>query len=144
MPLLTPLQSINARLADDARQAANHIANASVIANRMVAAMLQLNDEQLTAWLNSQPPEYTKALFAAHGQLGSAINSAGDVAQAVLSESGVTVNIPAVDVRSVADKLADQRRVLSFVDGLFAVSTLPEPEPELEPHFSTAPSDLDE
>jgi L-fucose isomerase-like protein len=128
MPLLTPLQTINARLADDARQCANHIASASAIANRMVAAMLSLDDEQLTAWLNSQPREDVEALLAAHGQLGEAINAAATVAQAVLNESGMSANIPPVDVRSVAEKLADQRRVLTYANGAFTVTALP-PEP---------------
>lgn len=132
MPLLTPLQTINARLAGDASSAANHIANAAVLANRMSASMLALDDEQLTAWLNSQSRTDVEILLAAHGQLGQAINAAALVAQAVLNESGMSANIPPVDVRSIEDKLADQRRVLTYANGAFAVATLP-PEPEPEP-----------
>jgi len=136
MPLLTPLQTINARLAGDASSAANHIVNAAVLANRMSASMLSLDDEQLTAWLNSQPREDVEALLAAHGQLGEAINDAALVAQAVLNESGMSANIPPVDVRSVAEKLAAQRRILSIDNGVFTVTTLPletKPEPAPEP-----------
>ncbi len=132
MPLLTPIQSINAALAADARACASHLANASILTNRMVSAMLALDDAALTEWLNSQPPQDTTALFAAHGMLGEAINSAAQIAQSVLIESGVSVNIPQVDVRSVAEKLASNRRVLSFENGVFGVTTLP-PEPEPEP-----------
>lgn len=132
MPLLTPLQTINARLAGDASGAANHIANAAVLANRMSASMLALDDKQLTAWLNSQSRTDVEILLAAHGQLGQAINAAALVAQAVLNESGMSANIPPVDVRSIEDKLADQRRVLTYANGAFAVATLP-PEPEPEP-----------
>ena len=132
MPLLTPLQTINARLAGDASSAANHIANAAVLANRMSASMLAMDDDQLTAWLNSQSRTDVEILLAAHGQLGQAINSAATVAQAVLNESGMSANIPPVDVRSVPEKLADQRRVMTYENGAFAVTTLP-PEPEPEP-----------
>ena len=132
MPLLTPLQTINARLAGDASSAANHIANAAVLANRMSESMLSLNDEQLTAWLNSQSRTDVEILLSAHGQLGQAINAAALVAQAVLNESGMSANIPPVDVRSIEDKLADQRRVLTYANGAFTVTTLP-PEPEPEP-----------
>lgn len=130
MPLLTPLQTINARLAGDASSAANHIANAAVLANRMSASMLSLDDEQLTAWLNSQSRTDVEILLSAHGQLGQAINAAALVAQAVLNESGMSANIPPVDVRSVAEKLADQRRVMTYENGGFLVTTLPaEPDP---------------
>ncbi len=132
MPLLTPLQTINARLAGDASSAANHIANAAVLANRMSESMLSLNAEQLTAWLNSQSRTDVEILLSAHGQLGQAINAAALVAQAVLNESGMSANIPPVDVRSIEDKLADQRRVLTYANGAFTVTTLP-PEPEPEP-----------
>lgn len=136
MPLLTPLQQIDAQLAETARSAANHLANAAVYANRMVFAMLALDDEALTAWLNSRPPEETQALFAAHGQLGEAINAAATVAQSVLENA---VSIPAVDTRSVPEKLAAARRVLAF-DGAFTVTTLP-PEPAEEPPAVPAASD---
>jgi hypothetical protein len=124
-----------AALADDARACASHLANASILTNRMVSAMLALDDDQLTAWLNSQPPQDTTALFTAHGLLGEAINGAAQVAQSVLSESGVAVSIPPVDVRSVAEKLADHGRVFAFEDGVFSVTTIsvPEPEPQPEP-----------
>ena len=139
MPLLTPLQSINATLADTARQCAQNLAKSSDLANRMVTAMIALDDDKLTAWLNSQPPQDTMALFTAHGLLGEAINGAASVAQAVLSESGVAVSIPAVDVRSVAEKLADHGRVFAFEDGVFSVTTIsvPEPEPQPEPEPET-------
>jgi hypothetical protein len=104
----------------------------------MVTAMIALTDDQLTAWLNSQPREDVEALLAAHGQLGDAINAAATVAQAVLNESGMSANIPPVDVRSVAEKLAAQRRILSIDNGAFTVTTLPL-EPEPEPQFDPLP-----
>jgi hypothetical protein len=130
MPLLTPNQRLNATLADDARNIAAHLAAASSRANGMVSTMLSLSDADLTDWLNSQPAEEnlspaaaTQALFAAHGKLGEAINGALTVAGAVLVSSGLPAPDAVVDVRSVADKLAAQGRVLGFNGKTFSVTT---------------------
>jgi hypothetical protein len=134
MSLLTPLTKINAALADDAKAVSNHLANSAILANRMVSAMLALDDERLTEWLNSRTPQETEEIFAAHKMLGDAINGAAQVASAVLAASGIASNIPTVDIRSVAEKLAANRRELAFADGAFAVTTLPpEPVEEDEP-----------
>jgi ABC-type transport system substrate-binding protein len=141
MSLLTPNEAINASLAADAKSAAQHIASAASLANRMVASMMQLNDHQLTAWLNSRDPADTMAIFAAHGQLGEAINGAATVASSVLSASGINYKIEPVDVRSVADKLAGAGRVLDFADGVWSVTTPPPPEPNPDDHPEPDPYD---
>lgn len=132
MPLLTQNQRLNATLADDARNIAAHLAAAINRANGMVTTMLSLSDADLTAWLNSQQPADTLALFGAHGQLGTALNGAITVAGAVLVSSGLPAPDAVVDVRSVADKLASQGRVLGFADGVFSVTTPPPQEAEAE------------
>lgn len=126
MPLLTPLQQINASLAEDARIVAAHISAAAHSANQMVQRMLALDDEQLAAWLNSQGDP--TPLFTAHGQLGEALNTASSVADDVLTESGLPSNITTVDVRSVADKLADQYRAIELTESGWQVNQLPQPE----------------
>jgi hypothetical protein len=125
MPLLTQNQRLNAQLADEARDIAAHLSAAAVKANNMVGIMLALSDADLTDWLNSQPPQETLALFGAHGQLGEAVNGAITIAGAVLSASGLPAPAASVDIRSVAEKLAAQGRVLDFTDGVFTVSTPP-------------------
>ena len=131
MPLLTQNQRLNATLADDARNIAAYLAAASTRANGMVATMLSLHDADLTDWLNSQPPQETLALFAAHGQLGEALNGALAIAGSVLASSGLPAPETLVDVRSVAEKLADQGRVLSVsAEGVFSVANIPPVEPE--------------
>ena len=129
MPLLTQNQRLNATLADDAKNIAAHLSAASSRANGMVATMLALDDEALTNWLNSSPPQDTLDLFTAHAQLGSALNGAIAVAGAVLESSGLSAPSALVDIRSVAEKLASQGRVLDLTDGVFSVTT-PAPEPE--------------
>jgi len=121
MPLLTATESINAAFAETARQCALHIASAASLANQMVSAAMALPDDELTAWLNSKPAADMTALFTAHGTLGTALNASA----AALPASGVTVTIPPVDVRSVADKLASAGRVLAFSNGAFSVTTTP-------------------
>jgi hypothetical protein len=130
MSLLPPSQLTNASIALSAQQCANHISSAAVLAGQMTQAALSLDDEVLTAWLNSRPPQETQHLFAAHEALGVSINSAADVAAAALASSGIPANIQRVDVRPVAEKLADQRRVLEFDGGKFIVTTLPPEEVE--------------
>jgi len=133
MPLLTPNQKINSILADDAVNIASHLSAAAQRANSMVNATLSLDDEALTSWLNSQPPQEIGALFQSHYELGVALNSAITLAGAVLAESGIDAPTTTVDVRSVPEKLADKRREFAFENGEFFVTTLPpEPEPELE------------
>jgi len=133
MPLLTPNQKINSILADDAVNIASHLSAAAQRANSMVNATLSLDDEALTSWLNSQPPNEIMALFQSHYELGVAVNAAINLANAVLAESGIDAPTTTVDVRSVPEKLADKRRVFAFENGVFSVTTLPpEPEPEVE------------
>lgn len=131
MPLLTTNQQINAGLVATGMQCANHLASAAVLVNRMVTDITALSNGELTAWLNSQESSEMLALFTAHGQLGSAINTAAIIAGTVLADSGITLVIPECDVRSVADKLAPSR-ILAFVDGVFSVTDAPTPEPEEE------------
>lgn len=130
MPLLTTHQRINAGLAEDARNIAAHLAAAAHKANGMVQTMLDLDDAALTNWLNSQAPQETLGLFAAHGQLGEALNAALTVAHAVLESSGLTAPETSVDIRSVAEKLASKGRVLGFDNGVFSVTTPPPADPE--------------
>jgi hypothetical protein len=117
-----------------AQSIAAHLAACAALANRMHQIPLAADDATLTAWLNQQAPADTQALFAAHGQLGEIINAASQIAAGVLSQWGITPNISAVDVRSVPEKLADQRRTLDLTESGFVVTTLsPEPEPEPQP-----------
>ena len=74
-----------------------------------------------------------QSAFEAHGMLGQAINSAASVAGAILGQWGVTIDIPAVDVRSVPEKLADQYRAIGHDGAAFAVIDLPRPDPLPDP-----------
>lgn len=101
---------ITADIDADAQSIANHLASAAVLTNKMTERVLALSDADLTAWLNSQGDP--TPLFAAHGQLGEAINAAAQVATGTLNQWGLEPTIPTVDVRSVSQKLAAQNRAI--------------------------------
>ena len=148
MSLLTPTESVTARIAADAGALAAHLRNAIVLANRIVSHVLDLPTDQLNEWLNARPLEQRFAEFSSHGITGDALNEA-----ATSSEFATGVadgSLGRVDVRSVADKLLDQGRTLEVIDGAFVVADIPVPEPEPEPvpepepNSPTAPADAAE
>ena len=67
MPLLTPNETITARIAADAEQLAAHLRNAIVLANRIAGHALDLPTEQLDEWLNARPIQQRLDEFASHG-----------------------------------------------------------------------------
>lgn len=108
-----------------AQQVANHLASAAVLTNKMTERVLELSDEDLAAWLNSQGDP--TPLFTAHGQLGEAINAAAHVATGTLNEWGLEPTIPTVDVRSVPQKLAAQNRAIVVDSSGWQVVPIPPP-----------------
>jgi hypothetical protein len=128
MKLLTPTTRISAGLAATTADLARHLASAAVLTDRLAADLLARDDDSLAAWLNAQSPQDVQALFGAHAIVGEALNGAATVITGVLAESGVPVQIPPVDTRPVADKLATQRRTLTHNGTAWLVTTEPEPE----------------
>ena len=131
MSLLTPTESVTARIAADAGALAAHLRNAIVLANRITGHALDLPTEQLNEWLNARPLEQRMAEFSSHGDMGDALNDA-----AMVSEIATGVpdgSLGRVDTRSVGEKLAVQNRELEIIDGAFVVTDLPAPQPEPEP-----------
>jgi hypothetical protein len=127
MSLLTPTESVTARIAADAQQLATHLRNAIVLANRITGHALDLPTDQLNEWLNARSLEQRFAEFSSHGITGDALNEAAfnsEIATGAPNES-----LGRVDTRSVADKLLDQGRTLDIVDGAFVVADIPEEEP---------------
>jgi hypothetical protein len=140
MPLLTPTESVTARIAADAAGLAAHLRNAIVLANRITGHALDLPTPELNEWLNARPLEQRYEEFTAHGFTGDALNEA-----AVNSESATGApngSLGRVDTRSVGEKLLDQGRTLEVIDGAFVVADIK--QLEAEPHFSTSPSDFAE
>jgi hypothetical protein len=127
MSLLTPTESVTARIAASAQQLASHLQSAIVLANRITGHALDLPTPELNEWLNARPLEQRFAEFTSHGVTGDALNEA-----AASSEFATGVpdgSLGRVDTRSVADKLLEQGRTLDIIDGAFVVTEIPEEEP---------------
>ena len=136
MSLLTPTESVTARIASDAVALASHLRNATHLANRIVGHVIDLPTAELSEWLNARPMEQRHEEFSSHGDMGDALNDAAMVSE--IATGSPDGSLGRVDIRSVLDKLLDQGRTLDIVDGAFLVADIPQPEPEPEP----APSDL--
>jgi hypothetical protein len=127
MSLLTPTESVTARIAADAGALAAHLRNAIILANRITGHALDLPTTELNEWLNARPLEQRFAEFSSHGETGEALNEAAynsEIATGTPVES-----LGRVDIRSVAYKLLDQGRTLDIIDGAFVVAEIPEEEP---------------
>ena len=126
--LLTPTETVTARIAADAGALASHLRNAIVLANRITDHALDLPTAELNEWLNARPLEQRLAEFSSHEETGGSLkfeaSSSEDATGLAYSSLG------RVDIRSVADNLAAQGRTIEIVDGAFVVADLPQPEPE--------------
>jgi len=131
MSLLTPTESVTARIAADAGALAAHLRNAIVLANRITGHALDLPTPELNEWLNARPLDQRIAEFFAHGITGDALNDAADASEDATGAPNESLG--RVDTRSVAYKLLDQGRRLEVIDGAFMVTDNPQPEPEPEP-----------
>ena len=131
MSLLTPTESVTARIAADAGALAAHLRNAIHLANRITGHVLDLPTPELNEWLNARPLDQRFAEFSSHGETGEALNEAA--ASSEFATGAPNGTLGRVDTRSVLDKLLDQGRTLEVIDGAFVVADIPQPEPEPEP-----------
>jgi hypothetical protein len=127
MSLLTPTETVTARIAADAGSLAAHLRNTIVLANRITGHALDLPTPELNAWLNARPLEQRFAEFTSHGVTGDALNEAA--ASSEFATGAPVESLGRVDTRSVLDKLLDQGRTLDIIDGAFVVTEIPEAEP---------------
>ena len=126
--LLTPTETVTARIAADAGALASHLRNAIVLANRIVDHALDLPTAELNEWLNARPLEQRLTEFTSHEETGGSLNFAASSSED--ATGAAYLSLGRVDIRSVADKLAAQGRTIEIVDGAFVVADLPQPEPE--------------
>lgn len=131
MSLLTPTESVTARIVADAGALASHLRNAIHLANRITGHALDLPTAELNEWLNARPLEQRYEEFSSHGDMGDALNDAAMVSE--IATGAPDGSLGRVDIRSVLDKLAAQGRTLDIVDGAFVVADIPVPEPVPEP-----------
>ena len=121
----------------------NYAASATHL-NAIVRDLLALDDADLAEFANDIGPTALNELTTLHLEHGTAITELSAVAAATLAASGTIWPASVVDVRPLSEKLAEQGREMIFVDGVFSVSQLPQPEsapaPESEPESITEPS----
>lgn len=119
MSLLTPTESVTARIASDAAVLAAHLRAAIHAANSIVKQALDLPTAELNDWLNARPLGQRLAEFASHGTTGVALNAAA--AESEMATGADTGSLGRVDVRPVPEKLAEQGRTLSITADGFLV-----------------------
>lgn len=130
MPILTPSQAALGRIESATKEFETRLASCATVGNRMVQILLDLSDADLSEALNLLEAQYAGSggaagRFAKHGQSGECVNTAIANAAELLERAPRAQ----IDVRSFAEKLADQRRTISFDGTTWTVSTLPPPEP---------------
>lgn len=101
--------------------AGNYNAAASHL-NTITNDLLALGNDDLAAFCNEQGPIGLTELTDLHLEQGTAINGLSAGVSDMLADSGIPWPASLVDVRPLSEKLAEQGRELSFVDGAFQVS----------------------
>jgi hypothetical protein len=124
--LLPPNLTTSIALAEATRQIAFHVSSAARLANRLSETLLNLDDESLAEWLNTNGPA-AQSLFAAHGTFGDMLNTAAETIDGVLGGSGIISPIPRVDTRPFPEKLAGRGRGIVVSKGVVSVGPAPTP-----------------
>ena len=128
MPLIqSPSQAAAASILSRVQNLAGNYNAAASHLNAITNDLLALDDADLAAFTNEQGVAGLNELTTLHAEHGAAITELSAAAAATLADSGVAWPASVVDVRPLSDKLAEQGREMTFADGVFAVSQLPEP-----------------
>jgi len=138
MPLQTPTALIAAQITECAVNARSHYVAAARQLNAITHSILNLPNDQLADFGNALGPAEMELLTSSHFAQGVALNALIDGINTVLSASGIPPITASVDIRPLAEKLAEQRREIVLTDGIFAVVDFP-PEPESQPEPAPEP-----
>ena len=134
MPLIqSPSQAAAASILSRVQHLAGNYNAAASHLNAITNDLLALDDADLAAFANEQGPAGLNELTTLHAEHGAAISELSAAAAAMLGDSGVPWPASVVDVRPLGEKLAEQGREMTFADGAFSVSQLPQPEPAPQP-----------
>ena len=127
MPLI---QSKSAAAAASILSRVQHLAGnynaAATHLNAIVQDVLAMSDADLAEFCNNLGPQGLGELTTLHAEHGAAITELSAAAAATLADSGVTWPASVVDVRPLSDKLAEQGREMTFADGVFDVTPIPQ------------------
>ena len=129
MPLIqSPSQAAAASILSRVQSLAGNYNAAATHLNAIVRDVLAMDDDNLAAFANEQGPAGINELTTLHAEHGAAITELSQAAAATLADSGVAWPASIVDIRPLSEKLAEQGREMTFADGVFAVSTITEPD----------------
>lgn len=149
MPLIqSPSQAAAASILSRVQHLAGNYNAAATHLNAIVRDVLALSNEDLFEFANDIGPTGLNELTTLHLEHGAAVTELSAAAAATLADSGFAWPASVVDVRPLGEKLVEQGREMTFADGVFAVSQLPQPEsapapapePESESELITEPS----
>lgn len=130
MPLIqSPSQAAAASILSRVQHLAGNYNAAASHLNAIVQDVLAMSDADLAEFCNDLGPQGLGELTTLHAEHGASITELSQAAAAMLFDSGIVWPASVVDIRPLGEKLAAQGRTLTFVDGVFSVQPLPEPEP---------------
>lgn len=134
MPLIqSPSQAAAASILARVQHLAGNYNAAGTHLNAIVQDVLAMSDADLAEFCNDLGPQGLGELTTLHAEHGASITELSQASAAMLFESGIVWPASVVDVRPLGEKLAEQGREMTFADGVFAVSQLPQPEPAPQP-----------
>jgi hypothetical protein len=126
MPILSPLYKISADFLQKSSQVFGLLITSANQLNSMVTDLINLDNQSLEDWLNSQSIVDISALFTAHAQIGINLNNAILIAADQLEKSGISVNYTTVDIRPFQEKILTTKRTVEFIEGKFTVKDIEE------------------
>lgn len=130
MPLIqSTAQATAAEIIGDIEHLAGCAVASAIHLNSITARILALPNDDLAEFGNSLGPQEMQSLTTLHGLQGERVNALVDGINAIHATIGKPPIGSNVDVRPLAEKLAEQFRAITMDEsGVFSVIDLPRPE----------------
>lgn len=124
MQLVHPSAQTDIKLLSLTSDLCAHLSEAAARLNAQSNLILEMSDENLSAWLQSKGADIG-LILEAHIAAATAVNTALEIASATAKTSGADVQDRRAESRSLVDRLADQGRQLNF--DTLTISATPQP-----------------
>ena len=133
-------QLTSSRILDSIVTAQSHLSAAVYQLNQINRTILDLNDSDLADFGNHLGFEDMQNLSGLHAVYGGNLNDLVAGLDGVLDSASYPLSGHSVDIRPLAEKLAEQNRKIEVSDaGAFSVVQIPLPEPVVEPVVEPEP-----
>jgi hypothetical protein len=127
-------QLTSSRILDSIVTAQSHLSAAVYQLNQINRTILDLNDSDLADFGNHLGFEDMQNLSGLHAAYGGNLNDLVAGLDGVLDSASYPLSGHSVDIRPLAEKLAEQNRKIEVSDaGAFSVVQIPLPDPVVEP-----------